>query len=186
MDAGWRLLFGSAALAALFFAMRRVRTIKRLCDHGVEVEAHLLRVWDSQGSETDFRHADYAYEYGGRSYEFTVRGVDFFMSFATRYGERVRVLLDPEQPRDFSDPRDHVPLEKPRRSLERAEVRVRDGRGHLLPGQRHHRSFTWTHPRRARSRRRIAEDGPLPQRRPRNDVAVSARRGLCHRGRGGE
>ncbi|TME88029.1 MAG: DUF3592 domain-containing protein [Chloroflexi bacterium] len=98
MDAGWRLLFGSAALAALFFAMRRVRTIRRLCDHGVEVEAHLLRVWDSQGSETDFRHADYAYEYGGRSYEFTVRGVDFFMSFATRYGERVRVLLDPEQP----------------------------------------------------------------------------------------
>jgi len=78
--------------------MRRVRTIRRLCDHGVEVEAHLLRVWDSQGSETDFRHADYAYEYGGRSYEFTVRGVDFFMSFATRYGERVRVLLDPEQP----------------------------------------------------------------------------------------
>jgi len=97
MDAGWRWLFGLAALAALFFAMRRVRTIKRLCDHGVEVEAHLLRVWDSQG-ETDFRHADYAYEYGGRSHEFTVRGVDFFMSFATRYGERVKVLVDPEQP----------------------------------------------------------------------------------------
>jgi MFS family permease len=98
MDAGWRWLFGLAALTALFFAARRVRTIKRLCDHGVELEAHLLRVWDSQGSETDFRHADYAYEYGGRSYEFTVRGVDFFMSFATRYGERVRVLVDPEQP----------------------------------------------------------------------------------------
>ena len=98
MDAWWRWLFGLAALALLFLALRRIRTIKRLCDQGVEVEAHLLRVWDSQGSETDFRHADYAYQYGGRSYEFTVRGVDFFMSFATRYGEKVKILVDPDRP----------------------------------------------------------------------------------------
>jgi hypothetical protein len=27
-----------------------------------------------------------------------VRGVDFFMSFATRYGDEVTVIVDPERP----------------------------------------------------------------------------------------
>jgi hypothetical protein len=56
-------------------------------------------VWDSHGAEdTEFRHAEYTYEYAGHSYEFTVRGVDFFMSRATRYGDDVTVLVDPERP----------------------------------------------------------------------------------------
>lgn len=94
----WHAGIGLVALAISFFAVRQLRTLKRLCDHGVEVNARLVRVWDGQGAETDFRHADYVYEYGGRSYEFTVRGADFFMSFATRYGDEVNVLVDPERP----------------------------------------------------------------------------------------
>ena len=98
MDVLWRGLFGLVALTILFFAVRRLRELKRLCEHGVEVEAHLIRVWDSQGSETDFRHADYRYEYEGRSYELTVMGVDFFMSSATRYGDDMTILVDPLRP----------------------------------------------------------------------------------------
>jgi hypothetical protein len=94
----WHLLIALGVLTVVSFAVRRLRELKRLCDRGVEVEAHLVRVWDSQGAETDFRHADYTYEWAGHSHEFTVRGADFFMSLATRYGDNVIVLVDPERP----------------------------------------------------------------------------------------
>ena len=98
MDIVWQGLIALGALTILSFAARRLRELKRLCDHGIEVEAHLVRVWDSQGGETDFRHAEYMYAFAGHSYKFTVRGADFFMSFATHYGDNVIVLVDPERP----------------------------------------------------------------------------------------
>ncbi len=98
MDILWQELIALGALTILSFAVRRLRELKRLCDHGIEVEAHLVRVWDNLGGETDFRHAEYTYEFAGHSHEFTVTGVDFFMSLATHYGDNVIVLVDPERP----------------------------------------------------------------------------------------
>jgi hypothetical protein len=38
----WHLLIALGVLTVLSFAVRRLRELKRLCDHGVEVQAHLV------------------------------------------------------------------------------------------------------------------------------------------------
>jgi hypothetical protein len=91
------IVLGAIALITLAVA-RRARTIQRLCAYGVEVEARLVSVDEEQG-ETSFRTATYRYEHDGRPYDLTVTGADFFMGFATRYGDHVIALLDPANPR---------------------------------------------------------------------------------------
>jgi uncharacterized protein DUF3592 len=96
----WPLsLVALVALAAIVLLLaRRVWTLRRLCDIGVEVEADLTDLSDIYG-ETDFRTATYRYECSGEVHDFKVTGADFFMSRASRHGEHVLLLVDPRQPK---------------------------------------------------------------------------------------
>jgi hypothetical protein len=94
----WHGLIGIAVLAILFFAVRGLRAQNDSAITGSRSTHISSASGTAKAAKTDFRHADYKYEYDGRSYEFTVRGVDFFMSFATRYGDEVTVIVDPERP----------------------------------------------------------------------------------------
>ena len=114
----WLRFDGASLVALVLFALVallvawRFRILRRLSRSGVEVDAELIGVSDDYGGETDFRHATYAYEYAGSRYFLSVRGADFFVGQATRYGERIVLLVDPLDPdiavvirtREFGDP----------------------------------------------------------------------------------
>ena len=64
-----------------------------------------------------------------------------------------------------------------------AEVHIRDRRRRQLRRQRHYRRRPRPHPQEPPRLRLRPEARPLPQRRPRHDVALPARRGLRHQRR---
>src|SRR4051812_28499439 len=66
------------------------------------------------------------------------------------------------------------------------EIHLRDWWSGLLPRQGYRRGLARTTSRRARAPRHHAEVRPVPECRSRDDVAISARRGLRHRRRGGD
>ncbi|HKY50754.1 MAG TPA: hypothetical protein VJP45_05810, partial [Candidatus Limnocylindria bacterium] len=75
----------------------RLISLQRLLDEGVEVVGTLIDVDETRG-ESDFRLATYRYEYGGVTYAHTIAGTDFFMGRATRYGDRIALVIDPARP----------------------------------------------------------------------------------------
>ena len=63
------------------------------------------------------------------------------------------------------------------------KIHLCDRRSRLRTRQGNHGGFTRSSPEGARTQGRRSEARPLHQRRPRHDEPLSARRGLCHRGR---
>jgi len=74
----------------------RIRTLRRLCATGVEVEAALEDVRPTGSGNSRTYVARYRYLFEGRSFPLRFGGI--FRPWAARFGERPIILVDPEHP----------------------------------------------------------------------------------------
>jgi hypothetical protein len=89
-------IVGIALVLLVAATTARVRTLRRLCATGVEIEANIDDVSTAGSGENRRYVAQYHYFFAGRSFPLRISGM--LHRSVTRFGERPVVLVDPADP----------------------------------------------------------------------------------------